>query len=114
MTDSDKIPFAKLMGELSVVFGRDVDKPLLSVYFKHLEYLSLYQVSLAVNEIIENDDRFPVLSRIRTLAATKKKERPQPMSEAVQIEEVVMSNDLPRTKEDFFKAMDKLIEKTTF
>ena len=111
MKISDKIQFAKLIGELSVAFGRELNRELMSVYFKHLEHQTLYQVEIAITEIISKDERFPALSRIKTLADTKKKSKPEPRSDAVQIEEVVMSNDLPRSKEEFFDAMKKITTK---
>ncbi|MDA3807565.1 MAG: hypothetical protein PF440_06605 [Thiomicrorhabdus sp.] len=113
MTDSEKIPFAKLIGELNIAFGREPNKEQMKVYFKHLQTFTLFQVSMAIMEIIEKDERFPVLSRVRSLAATKKKHKPEPYQDVPQIEEVVLPNDLPRTKEDFFKAMDELVKKVS-
>lgn len=96
------------MGELAVSFQREMNRESLAVYFKHLSDLTLYQVGLAVKRIIDSDERFPPVSRIKTLGKTFKKERPGPMQDVAQIEEVVLPNDLPRNKEDFFKAMGKL------
>ena len=108
MTDSDKIPFAKLMGELFLSFGRDIDHSVMAVYFKHLMPLTFYQVTKSVEEIINKDDRFPNLSRVKALASIKKHQPPEPMRDVEQIEEVTLPSDLPRTKEAFFDAMRKL------
>lgn len=113
MNNSDKVEFSKLMTRLFYSFGRDIDKMIMAVYFDNLSHLTLFQVSTAIEEIISRDEKFPVSSRISTLAATKRKEKPEPIKDVPQIEEIVLSNDLPRTKEDFFIAMDKLTKKVS-
>ena len=108
MQESDKIAFSKSMGELGIAFGKPVERETLAVYFKHLSGMTIYQVSRAIDDIISNDDRFPSLSRVKSMACINKKYPPKPMQDVPQVEEVVLSNDLPKTKDDFFKAMKKL------
>ena len=110
MKDSDKMEFAALMGELSLSFLTEPSKETMRVYFKRLGDCSMNQVRKAINQIIETDDRFPVLSRLKTVALTFRREVPV-VSDALQIEEVVLPNGLPTTKDDFLKAMKDLGEK---
>lgn len=110
MNSVDRNQFVAKMGELSVAFGNDITAEVVRVYFKHLSKQTIYQVCRSIDEIIEKDDKFPPVSRIRALADIKKKYPPQPMQDVEQIEEVVLSNDLPKNKEDFFKAMNKLYD----
>ena len=70
--------------------------------------MTIYQVCTAIEEIISKDDRFPNVSRVKALASIKKHQTPEPARHVAMIEEAVHSNDLPKTKEEFFKAMNKL------
>ena len=111
MQEQDKIQFSKSMAELGVSFNRNIDRETLAVYFKHLSSQTIYQVCMAIDDIIAIDDRFPTVSRVKAIANIQKKNPPRPMQDAEQIEEVALPNDLPRTKEAFFEAMAKLTDK---
>lgn len=113
MKEQDKAEFAILMGEMGVAFKTDVDKPTMAVYFNRLQSFTMYQVRRAIDNIISHDDRFPVFSRVRAMASAVKPAPPNPNRHVSLIEEVAPSNDLPRTKEEFFAAMKKLNEKVT-
>ena len=111
MQEQDKIQFSKSMAELGISFNRNVDRETLAVYFKHLSSQTIYQVCRAIDDIIASDEKFPTVSRVKAMANIQKRNAPRPMQNVEQIEEVVHSNDLPRTKEDFFKAMSELTDK---
>ena len=108
MQEQDKIQFSKSMAEMGVAFGKEIDKGVLAVYFKHLSNMTIYQVCRAIDDIISKDDRFPNVSRLKAMAGINKKYPPKPMQDVPQVEEVILPNDLPRTKEGFFAAMKKL------
>ena len=98
------------MTELAISFRTETSDAEKKIYFKRLLECTFYQVTLAIDQIIDKDEKFPPVSRIKTLALTFKKERPI-VTDHVQIEEVCLPNDLPRTKEGFFAAMKDLTEK---
>ena len=109
MQEKDKIAFAASMAEMGVAFGRNINKEMLAVYFKHLSKQTIHQVTTAIDEIIAKDERFPTLSRVKAMANVQRKHPRPPMQDVPQIEEVALPNDLPRTKEAFFQAMEKLL-----
>ena len=84
---------------------------MVEVYFEYLEGCSMYQIDRAIKELIQTGDHFPYLSKVLTLARSFKREPTAPMSDHIQIKEVNPPNDLPRTKDDFFKAMKTLTKK---
>lgn len=104
----DKKEFAILMGEMAIAFRTEVNRETLQVYFSRLQECTMYQVRLAITEITDKDEYFPKLSRIKTLAKAQRREPSRHASDALQIEEQTFSNDLPRTKEEFFAAMKDL------
>jgi len=98
------------MGKLSLAFRTETSRESLDVYYESLKSLSMYQVIRAIEEIKDNDEFFPKLSRIKTLAKSFKREPSPKVSECLQIEEQTFSNYLPKNKDDFFKAMNKLLD----
>lgn len=111
MQDQDREEFAMMMGEMAISFRTEIDRETLETYFKKLIGLTLFQVGLSINKITLMDEYFPKLSRVSTLAATFKREPGLPVRDSLQIEEQTFHNDMPRTKEAFFEAMDKLYGK---
>jgi len=107
MIESDKKQFAIAMAELGVAFQKPVSKETLSVYFKRLSPLTLYQVTRAIEDIIEHDDRFPVLSRLKAVAKIQKKSQPV-YQDVPQIEEITVPAGAPRTREECMEAIDKM------
>lgn len=101
------------MGEMSISFRSGISQADIDVYFKRLSECSMHQIRRAIQEIIDKDDYFPKLSKIKTLAKSFLREpNPVPMDVHL-IEEQTFSNDMPKTKEDFFKAMDDLVGKVS-
>lgn len=99
-----------MMGKLSLAFRTETSRESLDVYYDSLKSLSMYQVHRAIEEIKDNDEYFPKVSRIKTLAKSFKREPSPKVSECPQIEEQTFSNDLPKNKDEFFRAMDKLLD----
>ena len=112
MQEADKKEFAIAMGEMAVAFREDVDQPLLTVYFKHLISFTMYQVHMAIKDIIRYDARFPKVSRVIAMAGTMKKERPKPMQDVPQLEEVIINDNLAskEAQAEFFKNIDALLK----
>ncbi len=112
MQEADKKEFAIAMGEMAVAFREDVDQPLLTVYFKHLISFTMYQVHMAIKDIIRYDERFPKASRVIAMAGTMKKERPKPMQDVPQLEEETISYVRPDQDaiDAFFKNIHNLVD----
>ena len=83
MTEQDSKEFAVMMGELSISFRSGISQIDIDVYFKHLQEFTLYQLRKAVDRIIEQEEYFPKVSKIKTLARTfnsAPRERPMPQT----------------------------------
>lgn len=65
MTDSDKKQFAGLIGALGEIFGQEVSKPKLALYFAALRDLSIEQVQAATETLAGSAKFFPRPVEIR-------------------------------------------------
>lgn len=83
---------------------------MVDIYFDQLATCSLYQVKRAIEEITQNGDNFPYLSKIFKLARSLNRCPSKPMPDNLQIEEVTAPAGSPTTKEEFFVEMKKLCE----
>lgn len=112
MDANDRAKFAVMMGELAIAFRTEISREDIEVYFKHCQGLTLYQVGLAARDIINSDDRFPTLPRLKSVARIQKV-KPEIYQDVPQIEEQTFSNDMPKTKEEFFGMIDGIVEGVT-
>lgn len=68
MEQSDKRAFKAKIEMLGLTFQRDIDAPLLQVWWRALEDLPIERISSAVDAAVKECERFPVPAKIRELA----------------------------------------------
>ena len=109
MNKNNEREFAILMGKMSLAFRTEISQAHVALFFEKMEGCSMYQVRRAINEVVETSDHFPYLSKLLTLARSFRREPTPKPRDLVQIEEVATPDGAPTNKEDFFKAMDELL-----
>lgn len=113
MKDQDKKQFALLMGEVGAAFGRNPEKEMMSVYFKHLADYSIEAVTWGVEKAIQTGDRFPVIKTLRDLAnGYRPPQTRQPVTESVQIPEFT-ETQIKDAKEELANIMGSLSDGMT-
>lgn len=105
---TDRGSFGILIGELALSFRTEAGFATINTYFEKLRDLSMYQVDRAINKIIDQGDRFPTVSGIKKEARTYPRQALR-VDRHLPMLELPIPGDAPKSKEDFFKAMDKLV-----
>lgn len=105
---ADRGSFGILIGELALSFRTEAGFATINTYFEKLKDLSMYQVDMAINKIIDQGERFPTVSGIKKVARTYPRQ-PLRADRHIPLIEMQVPDDAPRSKEEFLKAMNKLM-----
>jgi hypothetical protein len=92
-----------MIGELCASFRIDPTDVLLETYFKFLADRSIYQLEMAITQLIQTGERFPTVSQIRTLAGSFREMKTKEITDAPQIEQFSEADFKPVSAEQFFE-----------